>query len=98
MPSMEIVTTYLTDHISYVTMDEILLSYLSYQVLQGSILGPLLFLIYVNDLPLSVRSASCFLFADDTKLLHTIKNEQDQQLFQDDIHQLKVGANNTSYI
>ena len=44
------------------------------RVLHGSILGPLLFLVYVNDLPSSSKILNAIMFADDTNLFYEHKN------------------------
>jgi len=46
---------------------------------QGSVLGPLLFVIYIDDLS-SCVSSCLFKFADDAKLYHSISNPTDIQL------------------
>ena len=54
---------------------------------QGSVLGPILFILYVNDLPDKVKSY-CKIFADDTKLYKEINNLKDYEDLQDDIYEL----------
>ena len=55
---------------------------------QGSILGPILFLVFVNDLPSSVFSSTLYLFADDTKCLKRISNVGDSVALQQDLNLL----------
>ena len=74
--TLTLLASFLTDrkqtvHVNASTSD---VRSFKYGVPQGSVLGPLLFSIYINDLPLFIK-ACCGLFADDTTIHSTLISE-----------------------
>ena len=52
---------------------------------QGTVLGPLLFILFINDMKLCVTGSVIRFFADDTRILKHIYTEQDVIVLQKDL-------------
>ena len=59
---------------------------------QGSVLGPLLFLLYVNDLATTVRHSKVFMFADDVKIVSYFRPELPDNRLQEDLDRVSAWA------
>ncbi len=60
---------------------------------QGSVIGPLLFVIYINDLMQDLKN-SCKLYADDTKVISVINKIEDNRVLQQDLNKLVEWSEN----
>ncbi len=76
MSPLQWFTSYLTNRQQYVRIDntESEMLRMTCGVPQGSTLGPLLFLLYVNDIPNCSKKLSFRIFADDTNVFYSGKS------------------------
>ena len=63
---------------------------------QGSILGPLLFLLYENHLSNAVRNSKIAMFADDSKIFKTISSNSDASVLQNDLTNFEKNSTNSN--
>ena len=82
------VESYLTNRSCSVLFNGVLSNFFNVTsgVPQGSHLGPILFNLYINDLPSVFKNSECKIYADDVKIYRTIKSVNDSHLLQSDLN------------
>ena len=81
-PSLQWFRSYISERKQYVYINGECseLKQISCGVPQGSVLGPLLFLIYINDLPNISKKLDLYLFADDTNIYYEDKSLENLEI------------------
>lgn len=72
--ALELIQNYLSDRVQYTTLnrEKSEIGKIQYGVPQGSILGPLLFLVYINDIVKIPHTPDIVLYADDTNIFFLV--------------------------
>lgn len=65
-------------------------------VIQGSVIGPLLFLIFINDIDVGLNYCKTTSFADDTRMIGAIRTEEDRERVQNDLKLIFEWARNNN--
>jgi len=81
------IESFLTDRMQQVVVDGhmSLLGLIISGVPQGTVLGPILFLVFINDINQCITSSTLRCFADDTRISRTINGENDVNTLQHDL-------------
>ena len=85
------ITSFLNNRIQSVVVNDTTSSYVpvTSSVPQGTVLGPVLFLIFINDLSTNIKNSVVRLFADDYILYKSIQTHNDCARLQNDLHALE---------
>ena len=89
-PILSWISSFLSERYQYVKINNSCSNKLKVTsgVPQGSVLGPTLFIYFINDLPNVVHNTSIKIFADDTKAYKNIKSENDVNQLQNAINEM----------
>ena len=63
---------------------------------QGTVLGPILFLIFINDINQCISTSTLRCFADDTRISKAIKGQEDVALLQHDLEKVMQWSQNNN--